>query len=104
MKVEISKKSYKNPHKNRNGDFCEFEILENDQLVILTLGDGVGSSPCDWKASKVSCQKFIETFKENSNEDISQRFLESLKAVNQEVILTTDGCKGMKTTFCGVSL
>ncbi|WP_211356955.1 hypothetical protein, partial [Phaeodactylibacter luteus] len=60
MKVEISKKSYKNPHKKRNGDFCEFEIIENGNLVILALGDGVGSSPCDWKASKVCCQTFIE--------------------------------------------
>ena len=102
MKIEISKKSYKDPHKNRNGDFCEFEILENEKLVILTLGDGVGSSPCDWKASKLSCQLFIETFKKNSDEDISQRFLESLKTVNQEVILTTNMCQGMKTTFCGV--
>ena len=102
MKIEISKKSYKNPHKNKNGDFCEFEIVENEKLVILTLGDGVGSSPCDWKASKLSCQNFIESFKMNSNQDIAERFSQSLKKVNQKVILTTDMCQGMKTTFCGV--
>jgi serine/threonine protein phosphatase PrpC len=102
MQIEISKKSFKNPHKSRNGDFCAFEILENEQLVILTLGDGVGSSPCDWKASKVSCQKFIETFKMHSNDEVSERFLKSLEAANQEVLLTNDACQGMKTTFCGV--
>ncbi|TXB58094.1 SpoIIE family protein phosphatase [Phaeodactylibacter luteus] len=46
--------------------------------------------------------RYIETFKINSHEDISERFLKSLQTANQQVILTTDGCQGMKTTFCGV--
>lgn len=102
MKVELSKQSYKDPEKNRNGDFCTFELLENGHLAVLALADGVGSSPCDWKASMVSCQKFIEAFKADTNEDITERFLQALKAANQEVLLTTDRCEGMKTTFCGV--
>lgn len=102
MKVELSKQSYKDPEKNRNGDFCAFEILEDEQLAVLALADGVGSSPCDWKASRVSCQKFLEAFKSGISEDITERFLQSLKTANQEVLLTTDSCEGMKTTFCGV--
>ena len=50
------------PHKNTNGDFCDFKILEKEELVILTISDGVGSNPCDWKASKISCQNFIDEF------------------------------------------
>jgi serine/threonine protein phosphatase PrpC len=102
MEVEISKRSYQNPQKSRNGDYCEFEMLEQEQLVILALGDGVGSSPCDWNASKLSCEQFIESFKSNPSKEISERIAQSLKAVNQEFLHTGDVCEGMKTTFCGV--
>jgi serine/threonine protein phosphatase PrpC len=102
MNLEIAKKSYAKPHKRSNGDFCAFEILGQEQLVVLTLADGVGSSPCDWKASELSCQKILEAFTESKQVNLPERIKASIQTANNEILLTTGRCVGMKSTLCVV--
>lgn len=102
MQIEIAQQSHKNPHKNLNGDFCTYQMLDSEKLVVMTLADGVGSSPCDWKASKVSCQFFLKAFAASSEPGITNRFRQSLQKTNQALLLETGACKQMKSTFCAV--
>ncbi len=102
MSLEIAQKSYKNPHKPKNGDYSSFQLLEQEQLVLAVLADGVGSCPCDWNASQLSCQTFIKTFEQNNKKEIIPRFSEAIRQANQVVLTTTGSCQGMKSTFCGL--
>ncbi|MCB0641366.1 MAG: SpoIIE family protein phosphatase, partial [Phaeodactylibacter sp.] len=60
------------------------------------------SNPCDWKASEISCQGFMEAFEQNATLGPAERFSEALHAVNRQILLVTDACQGMKSTFCGI--
>lgn len=102
MQIELAQQSHKNPHKNLNGDFCAYQMLTEEKLVVLVLADGVGNSPCDWKASKISCEFFIRAFTASSEQDITNRFSQSLQETNQELLLESGSCAEMKSTFCGV--
>ena len=70
--------------------------------MSLTLGDGVGGSPCDWKASKISCQKFIDAFVTSSEKEIPERMIESIRATNLEILSETGTCKNMESIFSGL--
>ena len=35
MSLEISKLSHQKPGKRKNGDFCEFKVMEKENLVVL---------------------------------------------------------------------
>jgi hypothetical protein len=51
MKFSISKFFEKKPGKLRCGDYVDYAVLESENLIVLALADGVGSTACDWKAS-----------------------------------------------------
>lgn len=102
MSIEISQRTFKNPHKSQNGDFCAFKVLAEEELVVLAISDGVGSSPCDWKASRISCEKFIEEFEHRQTSAMVQRLEDSIYEVNKMVLSTAGSCEGMKATFCAV--
>ncbi|MDA3942091.1 MAG: protein phosphatase 2C domain-containing protein [Bacteroidetes bacterium] len=57
-KYAIAGKSTQNRNKKFNGDYFNFTSING--FEILTLADGVGSRPCDYEASKLSCNLFIE--------------------------------------------
>ena len=98
--VELAQISMKSPDKKRNGDFCKSTVLNDEKLIVLVLADGVGSSPCDWKASQTSCEKFVEEFEKKKNETIAQRMNNALHATNNFVREVGGNCQGMKSTFC----
>jgi|GEM_PF-2798757 len=102
MNLEISKFSHQNPKKRKNGDFCEYKLLQDENLAVLTVADGLGGKPCDWKASKLSCQKFIEVFGKKVNKEISERIISSIKSINAEILSEVGLCEKMKSTFCVV--
>jgi len=100
--MEVVQSSLKNPNKQKNGDFCQSDFLENENILLAVLCDGVGSNACDWKASQVGCNLFIENFKQNSNLEITQRITLAIQKVNLELVLETGACEGMKSTFSTV--
>ena len=53
------------PEKSRNGDHA---LVRNqgEGLVVLAVADGVGSRPCDWRASEVACATAVEGIEEAS--------------------------------------
>lgn len=102
MNIEISHLSYQNPKKKKNGDFCVYKIIQKENLAVLTIGDGVGSQPCDWKASRISCKKFIEIFEKKEKEEISERIISSISSINLEVRSESGDCEDMRSTFCVV--
>lgn len=97
--IEISKISIKNPNKSQNGDFSAFELIDNENTAILILGDGVGSSPCDWKASKIGCEQFILEFLKNETLPINERIKVSIKKINSILLSEVGNCGGMKSTL-----
>lgn len=99
MKFEVAQNTLVKPNKTKNGDFCSFDFLENEQILIAVLCDGVGSNACDWKASKVGCEKFISDFKIEVKENITTRISSAIKKVNQELLLEIGSCEFMKSTF-----
>ncbi len=97
---DIASYSSRNPEKVSNGDYCSWEILEEEQLLLAVLGDGVGSSPCDWKASKMACTEFISQFKKhNSITDLIKRIVIAMIKTNEEMLLEPEPCAGMKSTL-----
>lgn len=90
------------PDKERNGDFCDSAVLEDGNLIVMALGDGVGSSPCDWKASKMICQGFIQYFSKLQDPNLKERFREALLKANEGIVNQGGNCLGMKSTFCGL--
>jgi serine/threonine protein phosphatase PrpC len=92
--------SMMSPEKAKNGDFCLIEYLDANQLLILLAADGVGSCPCDWKASQMSCELFLNHFKNNlRNQTIEQNINLSLDKTNEEILSLEGVCKGMKSTL-----
>jgi PPM family protein phosphatase len=86
------------PH---NGDYLTYNIIDDEELVLLILADGVGSTNYHWEASWIACQEtmnhFIE-FKEIYNH--SERLKKSIFQSNQDIL--TDGLgdrKGMLSTI-----
>jgi len=104
MKVsfDVAKNSLQNPNKLKNGDYCQSHFLTDENILIVVLCDGVGSNACDWKASKIGCEFFIENFKNGNPSNITQRITQAIEAVNQEILLEVGSCENMKSTFTTV--
>lgn len=86
--------------KEKNGDSFSFEQLEEENLLIAVVADGVSQQPCDWLASSTTCQALIDHFKQNiSQSDTAQRLLESILQTNHDVALTEGKCHKMASTL-----
>ena len=72
---ECASRSVMGPDKSQNGDHaltCDTGASETGASgtgasdadggpVVLAVADGVGSRPCDWRASEVACAAAVET-------------------------------------------
>jgi serine/threonine protein phosphatase PrpC len=66
----------------------------------MVLADGVGSKPCDDKASATAVSSFLQHFGGNPNQtNLEARMQAAAQYANQEVHKTTTACQGMMTTF-----
>ena len=84
----------------KNGDHFYIGELPEENLVIALVADGVTNRPCDWMASKLCCEKFMEKFEKGSGEDMIERIKDSIYYTN-DIILKTEGeAKGMVACFC----
>lgn len=85
--------------KKRNGDhFCSKDISD-EEILIGIVADGVSGQPCDWFASELSCDKFIEFFEQNKLNDIEKRIEKSIVLTNEKVKEEEGDCQRMCSTF-----
>lgn len=85
--------------KKRNGDhFCSKDISD-EEILIGIVADGVSGQPCDWFASELSCDKFIEFFEQNKLYDIERRIEKSIVLTNEKVKEEEGDCQRMCSTF-----
>ena len=87
--------------KEKNGDSFLFEQLEEENILIAVVADGVSQQPCDWLASLTTCQTLVDHFKKNISQhaDIEKRLLESVMFANKHVALTEGKCRKMASTL-----
>ncbi|WP_299461573.1 protein phosphatase 2C domain-containing protein [uncultured Microscilla sp.] len=88
--------------KAKNGDACHCKILKEttQTLAVMALADGVGSKPCDYKASTTAVDAFLAHFGDNPDQtDIKARMRAAAQHANQRVHQTSANCRGMMTTF-----
>jgi serine/threonine protein phosphatase PrpC len=92
--------SVPNIGKEKNGDSYIFEYLENEEILVAVVADGVSKQPCDWFASKTTCKKLLECFKlQEGNKNIHQRFLNSISETNKFVNNMEGNCRRMASTL-----
>lgn len=96
---EIASKSIKLETKNKNGDSLFTWYDEDENTLFLVLSDGIGSSPCDWKASQVAVEKTFQYWKEIEDPDEKSRLQKSISMANLDVLNETGTCGGMKSTL-----
>lgn len=101
-KYAIAGKTNKNQNKKFNGDYFEFASVNG--FEILTLADGVGSRPCDYEASKLSCNLFIEKCKAALKPDspIDVFMTDSLADIDIHLSEMKGKCQGLLACFVAV--
>lgn len=86
------------PGKERNGDSSLVLKLPEENLVILTVADGVGSHVCDWFASETTCETVCESFVQATGR-IADRLRLSVQRAHDRVRGATGGCAGAQSTL-----
>ena len=92
-RCEHASRSVKGPEKTRNGDHALIQDL-GDDAVVLAVADGVGSRPCDWRASEVACATAVEGIEEASG-PLTGRVETGIRQAHWTVGRETGRCEGM---------
>ena len=98
---DIYSHSIPKPEKERNGDSSQIRELSEENLVLLTVADGVGSHVCDWFASETTCQTVCELFAQTTGH-ISDRLQLSIQRAHAQVRSETGNCSGAQSTLVAV--
>lgn len=101
--IEIASTSQKFINKEKNGDHCIHEII-NDHILLASVSDGVSNQPCDWKASQVTCEEMLHQFKKMNDLTLSERLKQSVIETNEKVINEAGVCAKMSATLSVVCL
>ncbi len=89
----------------KNGDFILTKYIDNEDLLFLSLADGVGSTSDFSIASRMICEQTLEQFIKYDLKDksISSRMVYSVEKANESVCLVSDDKgSGMLSTLCCV--
>lgn len=102
---EIYSKSIRNRKDEpmQNGDYILHRVLDDENLVYLSLSDGVGSTACFWVASKIICENTYKYFIEYDFDDksIESRLQYAIEKANSDILsYEFNKCKGMLATLC----
>lgn len=89
---ERASQSVKGPKKAQNGDHALTE--EHGEAVVLAVADGVGSRPCDWRASEVACESALEEMAQTSG-TWPERVKDAVEKAHWAVGRETGRCEGM---------
>lgn len=90
---EHAAQSVKGPEKTQNGDHALIQDKE-DSPVVVAVADGVGSRPCDWRASEVACEAAMEAITEASG-PLSEQVASGIEHAHWTVGRETGRCEGM---------
>ena len=85
--------------KERNGDDQRIIRLEQEELCIAVISDGVSQQPCDWLASELVCTGFIQAFTANQEMTMEDRINNSLEKANMLLLEHEAPCKKMAATL-----
>ena len=85
--------SVKGPDKAQNGDHALI-LDEEDSHVVVAVADGVGSRPCDWRASEVACEAAMEGIAEASG-PLPEQIEAGIDRAHWTVGRETGRCEGM---------
>jgi serine/threonine protein phosphatase PrpC len=97
---EVLGYSVPNIGKEKNGDHFLHSFLEEEDLLIAIVADGVSKQPCDWLASETTCQKVYEFFQNNRTEkEIAKRLLKSIQQANEFIVHLEGSCQRMASTL-----
>jgi len=100
--IEIKGKTVKKKDKSKNGDSFKFDVI-NDQIIVLAVADGVSKSACDWLASDIACDKFIEMCNLYSDElHNDDTLIKIINIVNTSIINSDEKCKGSTSVFSAI--
>ncbi|UTW62179.1 protein phosphatase 2C domain-containing protein [bacterium SCSIO 12741] len=97
--LETTANSIKYYLKEKNGDHFQLENMEEENFLIAIVCDGVSKQPCDWMASEMACNQFVDSFRKNGKLDLSQRVIQSVQEVNRRLLSVEGDCGGLSTTF-----
>jgi serine/threonine protein phosphatase PrpC len=89
---EKASQSVKGPEKAHNGDHALTE--EHGEAAVLAVADGVGSRPCDWRASAVACESALEEMAQTSG-TWPKRVEDAVEKAHWAVGRETGRCEGM---------
>lgn len=84
--------------KENCGDAFAVRELKEENLVILMVADGVSSLPCDWLASRTTCETVASVFTETTG-SIAGRMKAAAGKANNAVRTANNSCKGMMTSL-----
>lgn len=90
--------------KAKCGDFFLYREIKDENIIILTLADGVGSRHHDFVASEVACNAFIDSFINGKSRDFVRRFELALKKADNDVSNPSEyDQQGMMSTIVGAA-
>jgi PPM family protein phosphatase len=84
--------------KEKCGDAFAVRKLDEENLIILAVADGVSSCPCDWLASKTACETVTAVFSETSG-NIERRMKTATAKTNSAIRKVSGSCNGMMTSL-----
>lgn len=91
------------PGRRENGDHLAW--LEEAGLFLGCVADGVGSRPCDGRASKQLCTDFLHSFREaEPTGDLPLRLAGALRSAFTRLYTAEAPCRGMRSTLTGLLL
>jgi len=91
----------KHREKKHNGDHILYRVIQDENLVVALLADGVSNSPCDYLSSKTACETFMQDFLTASMSDLEERILHAMQEAHYAV-LNHAAHHGMLCAFAAV--
>lgn len=98
---EVYSESVRFREKSRNGDAVVVKELRDQGLVLLVVADGVSTKPCDYLASKTTCEQVASSFVRTAG-DIVDRLRSAVMEAHFKVQVQTGSCSGMLSTLAVV--
>jgi serine/threonine protein phosphatase PrpC len=97
---EVLGYSVSNIGKEKNGDHFLHSFLDEEDILIAIVADGVSKQPCDWFASETTCQKVYEFFQSlRAEQEIATRLLKSIQQANEFILRLEGPCRKMASTL-----
>lgn len=91
------------PGRRENGDHLDW--MEESDLFLGCVADGVGSRPCDWRASEQLCSDLLHFFREaGPPDDHRLRITSALQSAFARLYAAEPPCRGMRSTLTGLLL